>query len=306
MFTCDTPGATFIIRTTGGGNMGDVAETTIVMDGNYFSFPLTGTNFTDIGVDILNVAWNWQYKTEQANWTAIGTTNFTIYTVISQPTAPWSNSNNSTDTQLPWTDVLDVACVWAKGATTTDSVNELITKAVFNLGATTPPLIKYNTSTGTSAFCVRNFNCTAFLERLDGQGNRGAGVNGSDCATIVSSFSNILGSDLWQSRMAHNFALRRVRVIGTPNFAVPFNGSFSYHEVAWKGECTTDCNVYDACLELNSNRVAGAPVPLLAVNIPFGSCTDLSAYRAYLTTNEPNGCAACLPQPTTRQRRSVS
>jgi hypothetical protein len=105
--------------------------------------------------------------------------------------------------------------------------------------------------------------------------------------------------------MAHNFFLRNVRAIGTTFFGELFDGSLSYHEVAWKGECTADCNVYDAYLELNINRVGGAPIPLLPVNMPFGSCTDPSAYRTYLTINQTNGCAACLPQPQTRKRRSV-
>jgi hypothetical protein len=46
-----------------------------------------------------------------------------------------------------------------------------------------------------------NFECTQFVERLRGGNGNGIYANCSDCATIVASFANVLGCDLWQSRM---------------------------------------------------------------------------------------------------------
>ncbi|MCR8558131.1 hypothetical protein KXD93_10775 [Mucilaginibacter sp. BJC16-A38] len=308
-FTCDTPGAEVKIRTQGGGHMGNVVETDVTMGPDYITFSLAGTDFDSLGVDILDVKWQWQYQAEGDNgWTdAAGTTtDFTVYTLLSQSGAPWSHANNSADTQLPWTDVLDWVCIWAKGSKTADEVQAAITTAIFQLGEALHPLIKYDTVTGDSYYSYPDFKCTAFLERLNGGFGRGQLVNCSDCATIVSSFTNILGCELWQSRMEKNFDLRTLRAIGTTNFAVPFNGKFSYHEVAWKDACTVDTNVYDACLELNTNRGSGAPVGLLPVDMKFGICYTLTDYRANLTVAGATGCDVCVPKPaTTRKRRSV-
>lgn len=302
----DTTNARVSIRTINGGVFGDVEEKEVIIVGDYISFALSGTKLNTVGIDILNIVWKWQYNLNDAGWVDFGTTNFMVYTVMSRPGAPWSSSNNVSDTQLPWTDVLDVTGVWARGAQTADEVQQRITAAVYNLGESSPAVIRYDTVSGATNYAYPDFRCTEFLKRLNGEVALGNKVNCTDCATIVSSFTNILGGRLLQSRMGNNFALRDLRAIGTKTWAVPFNGFFSYHEVAWENPCDENDNLYDACLQLNTNRGSGAPVALLPVNMLFGSCTDMTDYRTYLTTSQPDGCVRCIPRPATKQTRAIS
>jgi hypothetical protein len=304
MITCDTPGTTVKIKTNGGGTFGDVAEKEVAITDSYISFSLTNTALTSI--DILDVSWQWQYQLGKGAWEDFRITSFRIYTVLSLPRSPWSTSTNFDDTQLPWTDVLDVTNNWAKGATTTLHIQEMITSEVYALGETPTPVIKYDTTNGATNYAYPDFQCTEFLNRLKGQYGLGSKVNCSDCATIVSSFTNILGCELWQSIMGSDFALRSLRAIGTKTWAVPFNGKFAYHEVAWVGACDENTNLYDACLELNTNRSVGAPTPLLPVNMLFGLCSNQTDYRTYLTTSGAAGCDSCVPIPGGKERRTVS
>ncbi len=303
------PNTQIKIRTQGGGDMGNVAETDITLpNDDYITLPLTANEFNNIGINIRDISWTWQYKIADGDWQDLGTTNFRIYTLLSAPTfGPWVSLADLYNTQLPWTDVLDFACVWAAGLNDIDEIQKAITEAVYNLGERNPALIAYDTIRGDNNYTIYDtFQCTKFLERLNGGVGNGQKVNCTDCAVIVSSFANILGCYLWQSRMGYNFELRSLRAIGTNIWNVPFAGTFYYHEVAWKDVCTENTNLYDACLQLNSNTGAGAPVPLLPVNIKFGACANPAEYRALLTTATPTGCPLCIAQPLTRKKRQVA
>ncbi|SFD26761.1 hypothetical protein SAMN05518672_1011363 [Chitinophaga sp. CF118] len=304
--SCDVPGTTVRIKAIGGDELGQVAEQVVTINNNYIAFSLSGTNLASAGVNILYTGWQWSYKQGNGDWIYIDTTNFTVYTLLSRPSAPWSNSTNPNDTQLPWTDVLDVTNRWAQGATTPDEVQRLITEEVYDLGEPTPAVIAYDIINGATNYAYPNFRCTEFLQRINGQYGLGMLVNCTDCATIVSSFSNILGCQLLQSRMGFDFALRIIRAIGRHVWAVPFNGYFSYHEVAWKVPCDSNANLYDACLQIDTTLQNAPPSGYLPVNMPFGTCTTLADYKLYLTTSQQDGCPRCLPIPTTAQLRSIS
>lgn len=304
LFTSDVPGRKVKIKAEGGGQFGHIAETEITINNSYIPLVLSGTDLAPHGVNILATKWNWSYKIGNGGWVFIRETHFTIYTVLAQPYAPWSHSTNFNDTQLPWTDVLDVTNRWAQGSTTTDEAAGLITMELYDLGESIPAILEYDTTVGASNYSTPDFRCTEFLERCHGLPGLGSKVNCADCATIVSSFANILGSQLWQSQMRANFQLRPLRAIGLKRWEAPFGGYFIYHEVAWKNACDVTDNLYDGCLEVNTNRVGNDKVPLLPRNMEFGACTDLTKYRSYLTTT--TGCPDCLPDTTTRKRRTIS
>ena len=79
------------------------------------------------------------------------------------------------------------------------------------------------------------------------------------------------------------------------------------HEVAWKGACTKNDNVFDGCLKVDGDAdpTAAPHTPLLATNMLFGDCAAMD-YRLRLCPPGPSGCGACNPQPgSTRQRRAI-
>jgi hypothetical protein len=261
--------------------------------------------FAHSSVHVRDVEWHWEYRLRPHHpWHHFAVTRHRLYFVLDVPTGPWKQAPfNAANTQLPWTDVLDYACRWAEGATSTDMAAALVTQSVYDLG---PSIVTYDCpGGGSSHYSWPNFDCTAFVDRLRGGIGNGVYVNCSDCATIVSTFANTLGCDLWQSRMGWGFSLNELLAIGSNTWQTACGWSgFSYHEVAWESACTANDDVYDACLQVDGdNDPTSAPrSPLLPQDLRFGNTGDLH-YRDRLAT--PAGRPNCNPQPGTRQRRTV-
>lgn len=267
------------------------------------------------GVGIHNIAWRWQYRRGPGEpWTDFEESLHKIYAVLETPNLPWVQTPYDVrNTQLPWTDVFDYACRWAFGTTTLDDAATTITRAVNNLG---PSLLEYECrGMGGSHYTIwplNLFECSRFLERLRGEPGNGRFLNCSDCASIVSTFANSLGCDLWQSRMSPIspltpfFAVNPILAIGTGVVGTPCGWpGFAFHEVAWKGFCTSAEAVFDACLQVNGGINPTVPpfIPVLPTNMLFGNILQ-GQYRDRLAA--PLGRVNCQPHPETRLRRPVS
>lgn len=267
------------------------------------TFELTGRPRGGVRAD--TVTWRWQYRLGvSGTWQDFETTRHTIYTLLEPPKAPWVQSADPADTQLPWTEVLDYACWWARLAGDRDTAAGLITQRVYALG---PAPVEYDCPGGGSTrYAYPHFFCTSFLERLRGGPGRGRYVNCTDCATIVSTFANAVGCDLWQSRIGGDwFDLNPILSIGASAWLRACDwGGFSYHEVAWKGACTSNDQIFDACLKVDGDAdpTAAPHTPLLPVNVRFGNTGD-GDYRDRLAT--PRGRRTCNPVPSSRTRRRV-
>jgi len=202
---------------------------------------------------------------------------------------------------------LDYACSWARWTKTRDEAAGKVTENVYALG---PSLLEYDCPGGGSnhyATFSGTFNCTKFLERLKGLTGNGKYINCTDCATIVSTFSNIVGCDLWQSRMQSGFKLNPLLAIGSNVWQTACGwSSFNYHEVAWKNNCDVNDEVFDACLQVDGDAdPQNAPhTPLMVTNLKFGDC-NLLFYRMRLSPPVAGGCVNCNPAPGTKIRRTV-
>jgi hypothetical protein len=301
----------WLIQLLAGNVLGDVKARWVSFDNSGWSafetFQLQHVRLWDVGVGIHTTSWRWQYREKQNDpWTDFATSEHRIYVLLEIPKAPWQQTPyTSANTQLPWTDVLDRACMWAVGATTRDQAAEKVTRNVYGLG---PSIVEYDCPNGGSSwYSGGSFSCTAFLDRLAGGPGLGKYVNCSDCATIVSTFANAVGCDLWQSRMGYYFDLNELLAIGSNVWQTACGwGGFSYHEVAWKDGCTANDPVWDACLQVDGDGdpTTAPHTPLLPANLRFGTPGSMD-YLDRLVT--PATRAACQPQPgTTRQRRMVA
>jgi hypothetical protein len=256
-------------------------------------------------VGIHDLVWHWEYRLgPHDHWKPFAVTRHRVYVVLDLPAGPWRQQPyGAANTRLPWTEVLDYACRWAEGATSTDAAAAYVTQSVYALG---PSIVTYDCpGGGSSHYSWGAFDCSAFLDRLRGGIGNGVYVNCSDCATIVSTFAGALGCVLWQSRMGYGFALNPLLGIGSSVWQTVCGfGAFSYHEVAWEGAATASDDVYDACLQVNGNPdPTQAPyAPLLPQDLRFGLPGD-SLYRDRLAT--PAGRPACDPRPVTKQYRSL-
>lgn len=263
------------------------------------------------GVGVHPVSWLWQYRASgQEPWSDIRFTEHLIYTVLDLPTKPWVQQPFVPEnTQLPWSEVLEAACNWASGALTREDAARRITESVNTLG---DGVFEYGCVTGGaeiySSTPYKSFDCTAFLERLRGGHGNGRYVNCTDCATIVSTLANILGCDLWQSRMGEYvppFGVNPVMAIGSQGWQQPCGGgAFTFHEVAWAGAPTDDGRVYDASLAVDSDSAPGLwpHVRVLPVNMRFGRAGE-GQYRDHLAIAPDR--ARCRPRPEERWQRRV-
>ena len=299
-----------LLRLAFGNVLGEVKSKTVTFssggDSGYQTFQLSNPRLWSAGVGVRTTEWRWQYREPSGSWTDFETTRHRVYSLLRVPKAPWQQIPYVfTNTQLPWTEVLDYACRWAQLTGDRDTAAAAVTRSVYQLG---PAVVEYDCPGGGSTrYANPSFNCTAFLERLSGGVGNGQYVNCTDCATIVSTFSNALGCDLWQSRMysSVSFGLNPLLAIGSNVWQTACGwGAFNYHEVAWKNNCTADDEVFDACLQVDGDvdPTSSPHTALLPLNLRFGNPGD-NQYRDRLAN--PAGRPNCEPQPSTRTRRSV-
>jgi|GEM_PF-1574995 len=258
--------------------------------------------FSDLGVNgfsrkSINIAW--QYKDNSDAWTTMRSIPVTVYYIPNKPNLPWiiNESNNS---QNPWTDALDMLLTWGVNnmSDKTDIATQITTYVNSSLN------LKYDTSMGASKYCVKQgyFKSTSFIS--DAKSKTGAIVNCTDCATIVSTFSNLIGANLYQVRFENTkyrgiFYCNKIISIGYKTWEYPFgdsvSGGFSYHEIAFDSGKSYTSKIYDACLKVNENAISGGGYKeLLPVNKRFASketylqlltASDVAYYKELLVVN---------------------
>ncbi len=315
------------VRADGGGVLGAIDPFTVtfkngVSDPDFVTLSLPHHTLATNGVGRTDISWTWYYKT-LGDWTQLTVTQHRIYVVLAMPTTPWTQSATpSSDTQVPWADLLDYACVWANGAKTAGEAAGLITQKV-NGGIG----LSYDVHGGASAYTAWGvagwaFLSTEFLKFLGGQGGKGGVVNCTDCATIVTTFANALGCNLYASQMhasgGGGFYVNKMIAIGGTTWSYPFVApnppAFSYHEVAWTGTASYSDGLYDACLKVDSGNnpwnwtdpsiVHTPQLPQAMkfstlganVSVPIAVPFTASSYRERLATNDAAGILSCLPQ----------
>lgn len=305
------------IQAIGGGILGAIDPVAAIFTGTVAALilPLSHHGLAGGGVQRQDVTWTWQYQIDGGAWTTCATTQHRVYVVLAIPAQPWQQGGLRSNQQLPWTDVLDYSCTWAAGATTIDLALQKITTSVNSAINLT-----YDLSQGASFYTrhvagVSTFLCTEFVSFLTTGGGRGRIVNCTDCATIVTSFANIVGASVFASIMQdphdNGFACNQILAIGNTTWAVPFGTGFSYHEVPWTGTGTYPDMMYDACLQYDAGpdpwgsgpHTAGLPVkvPFSASGaspipfVPFIPPLTVPTYCQRLAANTPAGIPACVP-----------
>lgn len=293
-------------------SLGEVADTVVSFAPGDRSVvvrcPLRNVRLAARGVGVSDVAWRWQYRIGLGPWNELDVTHHRIYTVADVPTPPWVQQPAiSANTQLPWVDALDVACSWAGGAFEARDAAEAITGAVFALG---DGVLEYGCAISaltmyTSLLPPDTFDCTAFVERARGGTGNGPFVNCTDCASAVATLANLVGADLWESRMGEYtpaFETNPIQAIGGAEYESPcgWGLGFTYHEVAWTGDCRSDDFVYDACLRVSTE--SGVQGGVLPRHMRFGANGD-GQYRDRIAA--PLSRDICRPRPSERRRRIV-
>lgn len=324
------------VKATGGGILGQIDPFTVnfvngVSAPVFVTISLPHHSVGAAGVQIQNIMWSWFYQPTGGSWNGMGSSYHRIYAVLGAPNLPWVQSASSTNTQLPWVTVLEYACTWANGKANAVDAATAVTQKVYNgIGLTydiDKGASKYTTITGASPSQSSQFLCTNFVSYLKGGSGLTNIVNCTDCATIVTTFANILGCNLTESTMYNinsagtafqAFKCNKIIAIGggtTWEYPFPTKGrQFSYHEVAWTGGLSYPDRIFDACLELDGGNnpwdwttpsvvhvatlpvnmvFSGASAPtVVPVAVPF----TLPYYQQRLAQNTVDGIGNCLPR----------
>lgn len=245
----------------------------------------TDTNKLPGNIDMLEnycMDLHFYYKSQDGSWKEMGvqrSTKHTIFTIIDNPVEPWGDGSSPKKVR-PWIHVIKMLCSdWVKGENDEDTISGKIVEKVFHSG------VKYDTTQGKSAYTSgadqeyaefrKWINYTAGINN-----HNGSKVNCTDCGTMVTCCANILGCELHSSKFFkpkiqagvvvgfEGFSCHKIISIGYSTWDYPFSqhhggtsGGFSYHEIAWEGNCDKTDDVYDACL-----KVAQDPVSQPATN----------------------------------------
>src|ERR1043165_1489844 len=191
-------------------------------------FELQNVRLRGTGVSVSNTEWRWQLCVKSANpWIDFALTKHRIYTGLEIPKCPWQQTpvDDESQTQMPWADALEYACDWAAGAQDVDEAATLVTRGINDLGL---DRVRYS---GSSLYSCPNFNCTEFLDLLQGGTGMGTGMNCSDCATAISSFANLVGCNLRQVQLGPDEIITNlIREIGsTTEFRTDFPYQIGYN-----------------------------------------------------------------------------
>jgi hypothetical protein len=318
--------ATVDVRADGGGILGPIDPTTINLKGGvsapeFVTLNLTHHQIGPSGILKQDVQWDWFYKSTDGTWVPMGSSSHRVYVLLDTPFLPWLQPPTppASVTQLPWVDALDQSCVWAGGKLNPLDAASAVTQAVnSNLGLT------YDVSHGASKYTqalgpTSWFLCTAFLAFINRQPEgKGNVVNCTDCATIVTSFANLLGCQLAAAVMAGpgGFLCNKIIAIGGGtvwNYPFPPANRFAYHEVAWTGAFKHGDQIFDACLQADHSDNPWdwtdpvlPHIPLLPANeiftnhgevpdLPIPTPASMAGYRERLAQNSAAGIGKCVP-----------
>lgn len=281
------------LDTTGEGSIRAVHEggtSAEVVGGGTLKLSLPVDSLFNEGIAAQDLEIDWQAKAENGEWQSLGKTSHRCYCTLEQPQEPWNpQSTDPEDRHLVWTDVLDIVVEWARGCRDIESACEAITVKLYTSGR-----FSYDTENGASNYTTAAdyFECEEFVERIQGEEGYGEKLNCTDCATIVSTLANALGAELYQVQLMYMFKVNPILAIGTDVWKSPFNGGFSYHEIAWNGELDQNGAIYDACLQVDEST------PTLPVRMAYdGNSPDQKKrYRHHLAVPGADGYDICTPE----------
>jgi len=226
-----------------------------------------------------------------------------LYTILDSPQAPWdAGDTGGDDKKQPWARALRWACdsSWAGGAAGVTAAASGNTSGINGCGK-----FEYQSGSHYVDGADGKFKLKECLDDLDAAGKEK--VNCTDCATMVMLFSNLVGAQLWASRMGDNFDCNEIIAIGAAGWAKPPGGGYSYHEVGWTGACGDADKVFDPCLKVDGNGDPSvAPrTPKLPTDMQFsdGGQGAPYVYRESLAKPGVDGYDKCLAKPGTKKRR---
>ncbi|MGZ5967979.1 MAG: hypothetical protein ACXWP4_09950 [Polyangiales bacterium] len=230
---------------------------TKITDGGTVTFTLDSAPATNVGQYDLTLTWHFEVK-DGSSWKEIpGATQSTkikVYGVL-------GNEIGTAYPNLPWVTVVDAVTKEIAGKTKDPvEVRKMLVRLVYeDFG------LAYDRKSGASAYTnytgggsaswvKASFDLSSFV-KINSSGVRAKGniVNCTDCASILSTYANMVGVKLHYAIIGWNFGLNPIQGIGATSFGSPFDSGrmgFSYHAVTTPDATVT---IDDATLVLDGD-----------------------------------------------------
>jgi hypothetical protein len=224
---------------------------TKITDGGAVTFTLDKPPAENVGQYDLVLSWHFEAKSA-SGWQSIPgatqTAKVRVYGTL-------GNTQGTSVPNLPWVAVVDAATKEIGGKTSDPvEIRKMLVRLVyedFGLGYDRKSGASAYTNYiggGSSSWVAARFELGAFLTR-----SRGSTVNCTDCASILSTYANMVGVRLHYAIIGWNFSLNPILGIGATAPGSPFDSGrmgFSYHAVTTPDSTTT---IDDATLALDGD-----------------------------------------------------
>ena len=263
----DAQGVPAIRLVLDAGSTAPTTDVDLVTDGGAVTVRPSLPALTTIGRIDVKIAWHFEVKTAAGEFKPIaGATQEALlrfYGVL-------GNDQGTAAPNLPWVAVVDEAIKKIAGKTIDPAearailVQHIYEEMDLTYDRASGAAAYTNNFGGPDGFATGVFDLTDFLKR--GSGNI---VNCSDCASILSTYANMIGAKLHYAIIGWNFALNPIIGIGGTKPGAPFDSGraeFSYHAVTSPDATVT---IDDATLALNgaTDPAKGTFVRLLVQNV---------------------------------------
>lgn len=233
--------------------------------GDYRTLDLSGTLPNSVGKQTFT--WKWEIYAIPINatgfcaaWTTSNTTH-TYYTVLAAPQTPMAQ---------PWVSVLDYACVWASGQTSSNAIAAKVVQGLYNNSGFKYDVIDGGPSRYSGKYTT-SFNLTTMLSEI---GGNDIIVNCYDMGKSVSIFVNALGCNANYALCEFFGYVNCIKPIGRGwtnnplyNYGYPYSSDTIVGEDVTTGRsyfqnhafCLLDSVLYDACLKVDTDSNPDAP-----------------------------------------------
>jgi hypothetical protein len=261
------------------------------------------------GVGEYRLVWDWHFANSNASdLQHFAASELLLFVTIGPPRPPWSPEiTTAPDLVTPWPTALALACLWARGATTTRDAARMIAQQVIALGDAAPAVrLQYSAVRAPryrgSIVMPMWFDCELFIADMNGPVPASPlGANCIELTAIIVSFANLLGCSLScliiDGPKCGVFSLNRVLPLGQQNDK--YMRDFANHLIAVEPSTSgnlSDALVYDATQKI-SMEADPSMLPALwrAVDgLPLGMVTDGKGTGRYLPQLlAPQGLAQC-------------
>jgi hypothetical protein len=306
-FAVPSPSPVFVRAIARSGRLGNVVSTKV--DGTTVGptpsqrFPLEGVHLHDTDVGEHDVHWAWQFSADEHVWHAFGDSVHRVFVTLGDPAPPWGRPGVA-HTVVPWLDVIDTACTWAKGCTDAKKATSAIVERVNAFGGIhiNSNIVTYYD--GASVTGEKKFYMDTFMHLVRREAKAPHGLNCADLNTAVAMFSSAIGCSIRVTRFrstpptvgasAAPLQTNPVKLFGHHDAG---SSSFEFHEVASLTPGGSHSPVWDACLQIDfDTNPQNAPGTFaLPRGLAMDNQSSTLGYRARFLRPTSQNCLIDLP-----------